>query len=138
MVAIVGFFPGVLFFFGDPDLGKTVSSVFALGCISVTYVAVGAFASSVTRNQLIAFILTLVLLLVMGMMLPFLVDLTVSSVPGDAASPAAAVVNWIATAPHLQDMLRGVIDTADLAYFAFSTLGFLVLAKTAIEATRWR
>ena len=138
MVAIVGFFPLVLFFFGDPDVGKTLSAVFALACVSVTYVAVGAFASSITRNQLIAFILTLVLLLVIGMMLPFLVDLTVTDAPGAVASPVAAVVNWIATAPHLQEMLRGVIDTSDLAYFGVSTAGFLVLAKTAIEATRWR
>ena len=44
----------------------------------MTYVAVGIFASSVTRNQLIAFILTFVLLLILGMMLPFIVDITMA------------------------------------------------------------
>jgi ABC-2 type transport system permease protein len=138
MIGIVGFFPFLLFFFGDPDLGKTAASLFGLFCVSVAYVAVGAFASSITRNQLIAFIGTMVLLLVIGMMLPFLVDLTVSGVPGEVASPVAAAVGWIATAPHFEEMLRGVIDTADLAYFAIITAAFLVLAKTAVESARWR
>jgi len=138
MVAIVGFFPGILFFFGEPDVGKTLASLLGLFCVSVAYVAVGAFASSITRNQLIAFIGTMVLLLVIGMMLPFLVDLTVSSVPGEVASPIAAAVGWVATAPHFEEMLRGVIDTADLAYFVIITLVFLLLAKTAVESARWR
>ena len=138
MVAIVAFFPALLFFFGDPDVGKTWAALLGLACVSGVYVAVGAFASSITRNQLIAFILTLVLLLVIGMMLPFLVDLTVAGVPGDAGSPIAAVLGWISTGSHFEEMMRGVIDTADLAYFAVSIVGFLVLAKTAMESARWR
>ncbi len=138
MVLIVAFFPVLLFFFGEPDAGKTAASLLGLFCVSIAYVAVGAFASSITRNQLIAFIGTMVLLLVIGMMLPFLVDLTVSGVPGEVASPIAAAIGWVATAPHFEEMLRGVVDTADLAYFAITTLGFLVLAKTAVESDRWR
>ncbi len=138
MVAIVAFFPVLLFFFGDPDAGKTAAALLGLVCVSFAYVAVGAFGSSITRNQLIAFILTLVLLLVIGMMLPFLVNLTTSGVPGEIASPIAAAFGWVATAPHFEEMLRGVVDTADLAYFGITTLGFLVLAKTAVESDRWR
>lgn len=138
MVVIVAFFPGLLFFFGEPDVGKTAASLLGLACMSVVYVAVGAFASSVTRNQLIAFILTLVLLLVIGVMLPFLVDLTMTGAPAEVASPIAATIGWIATVPHFNQMQNGVIDTADVAYFFISMLGFLVLAKTAIESARWR
>jgi ABC-2 type transport system permease protein len=138
MIVVVAFFPLLLFFYGEPGLGKTAASLLGLFCVSVAYVAVGAFASSITRNQLIAFIGTMVLLLVIGMMLPFLVDLTVAGVPGEVASPIAAAVGWIATAPHFEEMLRGVVDTADLAYFAITTLGFLVLTKTAVESARWR
>ena len=78
MTAIVAFFPALLFVYGEPELGKTISGLLCLLFVSITYVAVGIFASSVTRNQLIAFVLTFVLLVMLGMMLPFIVDITMA------------------------------------------------------------
>ena len=78
MTAIVAFFPALLFVYGEPEVGKTLSGIACLLLVSVTYVAVGVFASSVTRSQLIAFILTLVLLVMLGMMLPFVVEISMA------------------------------------------------------------
>ena len=58
------FFPALLFAFGEPELGKTATGLLGLTLVSIAYMSVGAFASSVTRNQLIAFLLGLVLLVV--------------------------------------------------------------------------
>jgi len=138
MTAIVAFFPAILFVYGDPEVGKTLSGLLALFLVSVTYVAVGVFASSVTRNQLIAFILTFVLLLILGMMLPFIVQISMAG-SGVGGEPAIAkIVGWMATNNHLEPMLKGLIDTSDLAYFGVASGIFLILSKTVIESARWR
>ena len=138
MTGIVAFFPAILFVYGEPEVGKTLSGLLALLLVAVTYVSVGVFASSVTRNQLIAFILTFVLLLIIGMMLPFIVEITMAGGGLGRDSAIVEVVNWMSTGTHVERMLKGLIDTADLAYFAVSSGVFLLLAKTVIESTRWR
>ena len=138
MTAIVAFFPALLFVYGEPEFGKTVTGLICLLLVSVTYVAVGIFASSVTRNQLIAFILTFVLLLILGMMLPFIVDITMAGSGLGRESGIAQIVRWVGTGSHVDRMLQGLVDTADLAYYAIASLAFLLLSKTVIESARWR
>ena len=138
MSAILAFFPAILFLYGEPELGKTLSGLLALLLVSVTYVAVGVFASSVTRNQLIAFIFTFVMLLILGMMLPFIVEITMAGSGLGRDSAVAETVRWMSTGSHVERMLQGLIDTADLAYFVVASGVFLLLSKTVIESARWR
>lgn len=138
MTAIVAFFPAILFVYGEPEVGKTLSGIACLLLVSVTYVAVGVFASSVTRSQLIAFILTLVLLVMLGMMLPFVVEISMAGSGLGRDSAVAEIVRWMSTGSHVDRMLQGLVDTADLSYFAISSAVFLLLSKTVIESARWR
>jgi ABC-2 type transport system permease protein len=138
MVVIVAFFPAILFSYGEPELGKTLSGLLTLLLVSVTYVAVGVFASSVTRNQLIAFIFTFIMLLIIGMMLPFLVEVALAGGGLGADSAMTGSVRWISTGSHVERMLKGLIDTTDLVYFFVTSGVFLVLSKTVIESSRWR
>ncbi len=138
MTGIVSFFPALLFVFGEPEIGKTITGLICLLLVSVTYVAVGIFASSVTRNQLIAFVLTFVLLLILGMMLPFIVDITMAGSGLGRESAIAEIVRWAATGSHVDRMLQGLVDTGDLAYFVVASGVFLLLSKTVIESARWR
>ena len=60
MTAIVAFFPALLFAYGEPELGKTITGLVCLLLVSVTYVAVGLFAPgvkqvSVTLQQVVLF-----------------------------------------------------------------------------------
>jgi ABC-2 type transport system permease protein len=137
MIAIVAFFPGLLFMYGDPEVGKTGAGLLALFLVSLAYVAVGGFASSLTRNQLIAFMLTLVTLLVLGMLLPFIVDSAAAGADA-ASSPIVSGLGWVATGRHTERLLTGIVDTADLAYFAIVVAAFLLLTKTSVESARWR
>lgn len=138
LTAIAAFFPALLFYFGNPELGKTLAGLLCLWLVSATYVAVGVFASSVTRNQLIAFILTFVLLLILGMMLPFIVDISMSGGGAAGDSAVSEMIRWMATGSHVERMLQGLIDTSDLAYYAVASAIFLLLSKTVIESARWR
>lgn len=138
MTVIVAFFPGILYVYGDPEWGKTLAGLLGLLLVSLTYVGVGAFASSVTRNQLIAFVLTMVLLLVIGLMLPFIVEIGFGADSGGGGFGIGPTMRYISTGQHFETMLTGLIDTADLTYF-FVVIGIcLVLAKTSLESARWR
>lgn len=138
MSAIVAFFPAILFVYGEPELGKTLSGLFSLLMVSVTYVAIGVFASAVTRNQLVAFIFTFVMLLIIGMMLPFLVEVALAGGGLPSDSVISQTVRWLSTGTHVERMLKGLIDTTDLVYFVVVSGVFLILSKTVIESSRWR
>jgi ABC-2 type transport system permease protein len=138
MTAIVAFFPAILFFYGDPELGKTASGLLGLLLVSLSYVAVGAFASSLTRNQLIAFVLTMVLLLVMGLMLPFIVEITAGADSGGGGLGLGPTIRYISTGGHFETLLGGVIDTSDLVYFGVVIASCLLLAKASLDSARWR
>jgi ABC-2 type transport system permease protein len=100
--------------------------------VGLTYVAIGAFASSLTRSQIVAFLLTFVLLLIL-LILPAISDLDVAGTGG-----AAEMLRWLSTESHLEELVKGLVDTRHLAYFAVMIVAFLVLTKTAVESVRWR
>ncbi len=137
MTAVVAFFPGILFVYGDPELGKTLAGLLGLLLVSLTYVAVGAFASSVTSNQLIAFFLAFGVLLLF-LMMPFIAELGATRGALGQEATAADLMRWLSTGSHFEQLLRGLVDTADLGYFAFVIGTFILLSKAAIESVRWR
>ena len=136
LVLMLAIFPAILFTYGDPEIGKTAAGMLGLLLVGLVYVAIGAFASSLTQNQLIAFALSFVLLLVLWM-IGFLADLGAAG--GAVTSDTIGdVLRWLSTADHFESMVMGLVDTKDLAYFAVMAIVFLVLSKTAIESVRWR
>lgn len=154
LIAMMGFFPSLLFLDGDtPVLGllfsgfdladpdpeglQTLAGLIGLWLLGLTYAAVGTFASSVTRNQLVAFFLALALLLVLWL-LSVVADLGVAEGAAGTASGLADVLTWLSTSDHFDKLARGLVDTRDLAYFGFMIGVFLILTKTSVESARWR
>jgi ABC-2 type transport system permease protein len=131
MTLIVGAYPLLLFFYGDPEAGKTLAGLLAVLLVGWTYVAIGAFASSLTRSQVVAFLVSFVLLLSL-LLLPAMSDL------GMAVGGAGGILRWISTASHFEEMVKGLVATSDLAYFAVMIGSFLLLTKAAVESVRWR
>lgn len=136
LVVLVGLFPGILFLYGDPELGKTGAGILALLLVGFAYVSIGLFASSVTRSQLIAFFVAFVLLMVFWM-LSFLADLGVAG-GATAGGGATELLRYLATADHFEQIAKGLVSTRDLAYFGVLIASFLLLAKAAVESVRWR
>jgi ABC-2 type transport system permease protein len=137
LVALLAVFPGLLFWYGNPELGKTLAGLGSLLLVGLAYAAIGAFASSVTQSQLIAFLLAFVMLLVLWM-LGFLADLGAAGGGGAGTDAVSDVLRYLSTAEHFESMVMGLVDTKDLAYFAAIVAGFLILAKAAVESVRWR
>lgn len=136
LVALLAIYPALLFWYGDPELGKTLAGLAGLWLVGLAYVAIGGFASAVTQSQLIAFFLAFVLLLVLWM-LGFLADLGAAggAVPNEGVG---SVLRWLSTAEHFESMVMGLVDSQHVAYFAAMVVAFLVATKAAVESVRWR
>jgi ABC-2 type transport system permease protein len=137
LTLIVAAYPVILYLYADqtaggPETGKTLSGLLGVLLVGWTYVSIGIFASSITRSQVIAFLLTLVLLVVL-VILPFVADLGVAG-----ASHTGALLRYLSTESHVSELRGGLVDTTDLAYFAVMITSFLVLTKAAVESVRWR
>jgi ABC-2 type transport system permease protein len=134
---VVAAYPAILFLYADqtaggPEPGKTLAGLFGVLLLGWTYTAVGIFASSITRSQIVAFLLTLVLLVVL-IILPFVADMGVAG-----ASAARDLLRYLATDQHLAELRKGLIDTKDLAYFVVMISAFVVMTKASVESVRWR
>lgn len=129
MLAGTAVFPVVLAYYGDPDWGVIACSYLGLFAVSCAFSAAGLFASSLTDDQVAAGLLGIVILL------PFwLVH------QADALLPegAAAAVQRFGVLRHLDSFERGVLDSADVLYFAAFTFIFLFLTFRSLESRRWR
>jgi ABC-2 type transport system permease protein len=133
LALMVGAYPGLLFFYGDPEVGKTLTGLLGVLLVGWTYVAIGAFSSSVTRSQVVSFLVAFVFLITL-LLLPAISEL---GVVGDTAR-VGSVLQWISTADHFNNLLKGLVDTKDLAYFVAIIGSFLLMTKTAVESVRWR
>ena len=136
-------FPGFLFLLGDassdtwPEVRRTLLGVLGLSLVGLMNGAVGAFASSLTRYQMLAFVLTIVFLFVIALFSIFGELASAGGVFGDMTW-LGATFNYIAQVNHLDPMLRGILDTVDLGYFIVVIGIFLVLTKASVESVRWR
>jgi ABC-2 type transport system permease protein len=137
LVLMLGLWTGILFLYGDPEPLKTGAGLLGLWLIGLSYAAVGCFASSVTRNQLIAFFLALVLLLILGL-LAVVADLGGAGGAAAAGSQVSDLLRWLSSADHFEDLMKGLVDTRSLAYFGFVIGTFLLLTKASVESVRWR
>jgi ABC-2 type transport system permease protein len=130
---LLGFYPALLFLYGDPEVGKTVAGVLGIVLTGLAYAAIGCFASSVTKSQIIAFFLALVillLLLIMGVVAQL-------GAIGNAAW-IEGFLSYLSVGEHYENLFQGLVDTADLAYFAVVIAVSLLLTKASVESVRWR
>jgi ABC-2 type transport system permease protein len=109
---------------GDPDNGVIVAGYFGSFLLAGAYLAISCMTSAMTRNQVVAFILSVVLclFLILAGFNP-VTDLMVRW-----ASPAMVdTVAAFSVVTHYDGFQRGVIDTRDLFYF-LSVIGFALFA----------
>ncbi len=122
-------FPLVLAYYGDPDWGVMATSYLGLCAVAAAFCAAGLFASSLTDDQVAAGLVGIVLLL------PFwLIGRAEALLPEDWAE----AVRPLSVLVHLDSFNRGILDSADLFYFAGFTFVFLFMTYRSLESRRWR
>ena len=104
-------------FLGNLDGGQVVGGYFGLLLMGAAYLAIGIFASALTENQIVAFIVALVIIFVF-----FLLDKILFFIP----TPLVSIFEYLSIDYHFENISRGVIDTRDLLYY-FSLIFFALL-----------
>jgi ABC-2 type transport system permease protein len=112
------------------DLGGTWGSYTGLFFLGAAFVGIGLFASSLTGNQVIAFMLAVFVsgLVFIGFELAYEME---------SMGKLGWLVRGMGIQAHYASMSRGVIDTRDLLYFVSLTGFFLLLTKIRLESRKW-
>ena len=119
-------------YLGDPDNGAIVAAYIGSFLMAGGFLAIGACLSATTPNQVIAFVITVVvcfIFLVSGF--PMVLDFFTSWAPQILVDGIAS----LSFLTHFESISKGVIDLRDLIYFSFLILAFLY-ANTIV--LRWR
>src|SRR6188768_3726397 len=110
---------------GNIDHGSTITGYLGLILMSSGYIAIGLLASSMTNNQIVAFLVSLLV----GVVFQFILGSLGSSQSGWLGS----VLTDLSVPHHYESMSRGVIDTKDVLYFLALTFLGLMLTELVIS-----
>ena len=133
IIAVLLTFPLSLtiYILGNPDTGTIVGGYLGACLMGGAYLAIGLFISSLTKNQIVAFIISIVTCFV------FLIigeDIVLMSTP----NMIVPIFNYLGLGAHFESISRGVIDSRDLIYY-LSVIGFFLFLNTlAIESRKWK
>ena len=118
-----------LFIFGQPDLNPILSGYLGMLLFGMTLLAIGLFISTLTENQIVAVILTF------GVSLALFV---IESISATATGVAKSVIDYLSVISHLEDFLKGVLDTSHVIYYVTFAFVGLFLAYRSLESMRWK
>lgn len=116
--------------FSEPDYGPIFTGYLGLLLVGGLYMAIGTFASVMTRNQIIAFLVTVFIILMFTVATYFL--------PRHVPAGWAQALYYVNVNEQYDDFAKGLIDTSNFVYFISGTVLFLVMAAKALESRKWR
>ena len=111
------------------DYGAVFTGYLGIALAGAVYSAVGTFASSLTDNQVVAFIIGIFIVLIF-----FLMDKMLMFVP----AALTGIIQYLSVDYHLSNISRGVIDSRNLIYFASVVGLFLFMTVRMLEIRRWK
>lgn len=139
LLVIISLLPTLIYYFsvwqlsvpaGNVDSGSIWGSYLGLLFLGAGFVSIGVFSSSVTDNQVVAFIISLFLCYFFYAGLE-----SISRLMGSGA--AANIIYLTGINAHYVSMSRGVIDTRDVVYFVSLISLFIMLTRTVLESRKW-
>jgi ABC-type transport system involved in multi-copper enzyme maturation permease subunit len=138
LAVLAGSFPLVvmLVFLGKPDLGLITASFTGGILLGALFLAIGLFVSGLTREQIVAFVVSTfacALLVLSGQ------EKVVEVV--DGLAPRWQIGTWlyesVSVLPHYESFTRGEVSLADTAYFAITSAFFLVMNEITLRLARY-
>lgn len=115
---------------GNIDTGATMGSYIGLVLLAACYASVGMFSSSLTDNQIVALITSMLFNFFFFGVLGMLGDISWLTNIGKS-------LEWFGLEFHYDSISRGVIDTRDVIYFLGFIFVFLGLTKIVFESRKW-
>lgn len=116
---------------GNIDTGGIIGSYIGLFFLGAVFAAIGIFSSSISANQIIAFLLGVTLCFLLYQSFGYLAKLGIFFGKYDF------IVEQLGIDAHYISISKGVIDTRDIIYFLSSIALFLYMTKTSITARKW-
>lgn len=129
MLALTGIYPVLLIIFARPEIGPILAGYLGLFLLGAAFIALGALASSLTENQIVAGALSFGLLLlfwVIGWSSQF------------ATGSVGRLLSHLSLLDHFDSFPKGVIDTKDVIFYLNFMIFCLFLTLRSLESHRWR
>jgi ABC-2 type transport system permease protein len=119
----------ILFYYGSPEWKPVATAYLGLLLLGGCFISVGLFISSLTKNQIVAGMVTFAVFLL----------LWVIEWIGSFSGPTIdQLTQYLSIVGHLDDFGKGVLDTTHLIYYlSFITFGLFLTAKS-VDTERWR
>ncbi len=120
----------VLFWYGNPDWKPVATSYLGLLLLGASFIAFGLFVSSTTKNQIVAGVLTFVLLLML-LLVSWLRDFGLGPL-------GSTIVSALSIFERFDDFSKGVVDTKQIVYYLSLITFGLFLTSRSVDSERWR
>ncbi len=115
---------------GNIDDGAVIGGYLGLILLSASYISIGLFASSVTQNQIVAFLTAIFI----GVFFHIVFGVLSSSVRGFFGE----LFNYLSMTTHFESMSRGVVDSRDLIYFGSIIAMGILLSQVMLSKRNWQ
>jgi len=129
MVGLTLFYAVTVMLVGPLDKGPAIGGYLGILLVGGAYMAIGVMASTLTRNQIVAFII--------GFAISFSLYLFYRLVPfmPESLRPMLA---YLSVESHFDGMSRGIIDSRDVIYYLSVMVVSLVIATVSLESRKWK
>jgi ABC-2 type transport system permease protein len=117
-------YPVIVSFLGDLDWGPVMGGYLGALLLGASFSAVGLFASSLTRNQIVAFIIGVAICFAL-----VLIDKTLFFLP----SALLSVFEYLGADAHFENIAKGILDSRDILYFLSLTFVSLYATHLVME-----
>jgi len=129
MLAVTLIHMAVLFVYGNPEWKPIVTSYLGLLLLGGSFISLGLFISTLTNNQIVAYISTFAVFLFLWI---------ISWFGSFSSGWVTDVLSYLSIIEHFDDFAKGVIDTTHVIYYvSFITFGLFLTAKS-VDTERWR
>jgi ABC-2 type transport system permease protein len=137
VIVLIALLPTLIYYFslrilgnpeGNIDTAAVIGSYFGLVFLAGSFVAIGIFASTLTNNQIIAFVLAAIISY-------FFYD-GITQFSGLLSGSLGYLFSNIGLSFHFESLSRGVIDSRDIIYFLSFIVIFLLLATRVLDKKR--
>jgi ABC-2 type transport system permease protein len=129
MLAVTLIHMSVLFIYGSPEWKPLLTGYLGLLLMGGSFLSVGLFISSLTKNQIVAAMATFAVFLLLWI---------INWMSSFVGPTAQAVLSALSLTEHFDDFAKGIIDTKHLIYYlSFIAFGLFLTAKS-VDSERWR
>src|SRR5687767_4576248 len=129
MLAVTLVHMAFLFAFGNPEWRPVLTGYLGVLLMGGCFLSLGLFISSLTKNQLVAGMVTFAV---------FLMFWIINWIAAFTGPTTQSVLNYLSITEHLNDFTRGVLDTKHLVYYVSFIAFSLFLTVRSVDSERWR